>query len=75
MELYYYNLNSIAIDYLKIFVNEYTCGRGWAKVPKNKTDAKVKIIDVLLAIRKEDEQGIFKLEHNRILSMLSYMWG
>ena len=51
MELYYYNLTFIAIDYLKIFSNEHTCGRGWAKVSKNKTDAKVKIIGVLLAIR------------------------
>ena len=75
MELYYYNLAAIAIDYLKIFANEHTCGRGWAKVPKNKTDAKVKIIGVLLAIRKEDENGVFKLEQNRILSMLSNMWG
>lgn len=43
--------------------------------PENKSDAKLKIIGVLLAIRKEEENGIFKLEQNPILSMLSNMWG
>ena len=75
MEVYYYNLSAIEIEYPKLFSNEHTCGRGWAKVPKNKTDAKVKNISVLLAIQKEDEKGFLKLEQSHILSMLSNMWG
>lgn len=53
----YYNLTAITIDYIKLFATEYTLGRCWEKVSKNKSDAKVKIIGVLLAIRKEDKMG------------------
>lgn len=75
MELYYNNLTAITIYYLKIFAMEYTLVRGWAKVPKNKLNAKVKIIPVLLAIMKEDEMGVFYLKQNCILSMLLNMRG
>ena len=75
MEVYYYHLTSIAVDYLKLFTEENTLKRGWAKVPKNKSDAKVKIVGVILALRKEDEEGNFVLEQTRILQMLSNMWG
>ena len=75
MEVYYYHLTSIAVDYLKLFTEENTLGRGWAKVPKNKSDVKVKIVGVILALRKEDDGGKFVLDQGRILSMLSNMWG
>ena len=32
--LYYYNLSSIVIDYIKYFKREKELGRGWNKVPK-----------------------------------------
>ena len=42
--IYYYDLTSIAIDIsLKIYV-ENTMGRGWSKLPKNKTNVKTKIV-------------------------------
>ena len=50
-------------------------GRGWAKVPKNKSDAKLKIVGVILALHKENNDGTFRLDQDRILSMLSNMWG
>ena len=63
------------MDYLKHFKEENTLGRGWAKVPKNQSDAKLKIIGVILALRKENNDGTFCLDQTRILSMLSNMWG
>ena len=38
---YYYGLASIAIDFIKIFNKEQELGKGWSKVPKNKTDVKI----------------------------------
>ena len=71
MEMYYYHLTSSAVDYLRFFQEENTLGRGWAKVPKNKSDAKLKIIGVILALRKENDDGTFNLDQTRILLMLS----
>ena len=75
MEMYYYNLTAIAVDYLKLFKEDNTLGRGWGKVPKNQSDAKVKIIGIVLALRKENDVGTYMLDQNRILGMLSNMWG
>ena len=50
--LFYYDLSMIAIEYVKRMSNEKEMGRGWAKLPKNKTDTKIKIIERLLALRK-----------------------
>ena len=67
--------SAIAIDYLKVFGTESVLGRGWAKVPKYKSDAKVKIIGIILALRKENTDGKFVLDQTRIISMFSNMWG
>ena len=75
MEVYYYHLTSSAVDLLKIFQTENTLGRGWAKVPKNKSDAKLKIVGVILALRKENDDGCFSLDQTQILDILSNMWG
>ena len=48
--IYYYELISIAIDYVKKFKKEHKLGKGWNKMPDNTTDTKVKIIKRLLAI-------------------------
>ena len=61
-EQYYYNLTAIAVDWSKVFATEHTLGRWWVKVPKNKSDAKMKIIGLLVAICKEENNGVFKLE-------------
>ena len=61
------------IDYIKAFTTDHMLGRGWAKIPKNISDAKVKIIRLLLALRKEDEMGMYILDQKRLLSMFSNM--
>ena len=73
--MYYFYISSIAIDYLNTFTKEKELGRGWKKVPINKTDGKNKIINILLALRKQDTNGIYILDQCRVLSMLSNVWG
>ena len=58
---YYYNLTAIAVVLSKVFATEHTFSRGWVKVPLNKSDAKIKIIGLLVAICKEENNGVFKL--------------
>ena len=52
---------------------ENTLGRGWNKLPKNRTDAKLKIFERLLAMRKlvNDE---YVLDQDRLIGMLSNVW-
>ena len=65
----------IAIEYVKRMSNEREMGRGWAKLPKNKTDTKLKIIERLLALRKRNENGKYILSQFTILQVLSGQWG
>ena len=49
-------------------------GRGCNKLPKNKTDIKVKIIEWLLVMRKIiNEQYV--LDQSRTIGILSNVWG
>ena len=49
--------------------------RGWTNVPKNQTDVK-KIVERLLTMRKlSDSSKKYELDQNRILDMLSNVWG
>ena len=48
-EIYYFDLTSTAIDILTNMKLESDLGRGWSKVPKNRTDAKVKLVQVKLS--------------------------
>ena len=73
--VYYYYISSIAIDYLNIFAKEKQLGRGWKKVPVNKTDGKNKIINILLALRKVDTNGVYMLDQGRVIDMLANVWG
>ena len=73
--MYYYNISAIAIDYLKKFSKESELGRGWEKVPINKTDSKNKIINILLATRKTDTNGVYNLDQGRVIAMLANVWG
>lgn len=50
--MYYYNVASIAINYLEIFRMEYELGRGWNKVSVNMINTKNKIIGLLLSLRR-----------------------
>ena len=69
--MYYYNISSIAIDYLKKFSTEKELGNGWNKVPVNMTNAKDKIIGLLLSLRRQDNGGVYVLEQERIIGMLA----
>ena len=73
--LYYYDLSSIAIDYLKSFASENVLNRGWDKVPKNKSDAKVRIINSLIAMRREGDDGKYVLDQESYLETIERMWG
>lgn len=73
--MYFYDLSSIAIDFLKIFASENELGRGWDKVPKNKSDAKTKIINSMIAMRHEGDDGKYVLDQHNYISTLKSMWG
>ena len=48
---------------------------GWAKIPKNKTDLKTKIISRLLALRKQNNDGNYELYQTHFLNILESIWG
>ena len=74
--IFYYDLTSIAIDWMKSFKNEHLLGRGWNKIPKNPTDVKMKIIERLLAMRKYNPNtGSYELEQSVLLGQLENVWG
>ena len=74
---YYYGLTYIAIDYIKSFQNECKLGRGWGRLPKNRTDVKVKvkIVEIIMKLRKCQYDGRYTLSQDHLLIMLSNMWG
>ena len=74
--IYYFDLTSIAIDWLKSFKAQHLLGRGWNKIPKNATDGKMKIIQRLLQMRKyNDQTQLFELEQTVLLGQLQNVWG
>ena len=73
--MYYPELSATAIDMSKVFYTEQSLGTGWAKVPKNKTDVKKKIIGRLLAMRKLGDDNAYHLEQSVLLDMLQNVWG
>ena len=73
-EKYYYGLSSIAIDYIVGFKKMNELGVGWKKIPKNISNVKTSIISLLLKMRKEGSNGIFHLEQDDVLKMLSNQW-
>ena len=61
--IFYYDLTSIAMNYLGTFRAQNELGRRWNKIPKNVTDCKPKIISRLLAMRKYNETlSLYKLD-------------
>ena len=75
-KIFYYDLASIAIDYSKNFKKENELHRGWAKVPKNQTEMKTRIIERLLAMRKyNDNSKKYELDQDKLLVFLQNMWG
>ena len=53
---------------------EKDLGRGWSKVLNNRTDAKVKLVQVMLSTRKL-YNGEYHLDQSSVLDMCSTMWG
>ena len=48
---------------------------GWSRVPKNTTNVKVKIIELLLKFRKMNDDSNFILSQEQFLSLLHNQWG
>ena len=53
---------------------ESNLGNGWNKVQRNKMDFKIRIVEFLLALRKEDEQGKFVLNQFFSHWPLEHVW-
>ena len=47
----------------------------WCRVPKNTTNVKNKIIEVLLQLRKPDDNGKLVIDQDRFLSIVYQQWG
>ena len=72
---FYYGLTSIAIDYVKIMQQEKAAHRGWSKIPKNATNIKMKIVEIILSQRTEESYGTFTLCQDRLARNLFSVWG
>ena len=72
--IYYYDLTSIAIDMTEKMYVENNMGRGWSKIPKNKTNVKTKIVERLLAMRKLVD-GKYTLDQTQVIGTFTNMWG
>ena len=73
-EVFYYDLTSLAIDILSNMKTENDLGRGWTKVPKNKTEAKTKLVQVILC-KRQLVDNTYRLDQSVVLDMCSTMWG
>ena len=56
-QLYFYGLSCIAIDLAKIMYEQNDLGLGWNKLPKNKSNVKMKIITRIMGLRKVIDDG------------------
>ena len=72
---YYYDLSSIAIDYIKNIAQAKKNGYGWKRLPKNITDVKLKLIGLLLELRTETEDGTYVLDQTNFLKKIETLWG
>ena len=73
MKTYYFHLSAISIDYILFFKEDTS---NWCRVPKNITDVKMKIIELLLTMRKYDEVvKQYTLDQTRFINLLMSQWG
>ena len=69
----YYHLTSIAIDYMQHFIDS---PHDWLRVPKNVTNVKNKIIELLLSHRTTScDDSKFHLDQLRFVMLLNNLWG
>ena len=73
LKTYYFHLSAISIDYILIFKEDTS---NWCRVPKNITDVKMKIIELLLTMRKYDDNSKqYTLDQTRFINLLMSQWG
>ena len=71
-KMYFYNLTAIAIDYMEYFKENAI---GWNWLPKNATDLKTKILELLQIFRKRTDGGSYELDQDMFLNLLFENWG
>ena len=52
-----------------------TAGNEWGNLPTNRTDVKLKIVQLVLKMRKLGESDIFNLDQGQFIAVLSNRWG
>ena len=70
--MYYFQLTCIAIDYMEYFKDNVS---GWNRLPKNVTDLKSKILELLMTFRKRTETGSYELDQSMFINLLFENWG
>ena len=50
-------------------------GKGWNKVPKNSTQVKEKIVERLINLQKQTEDGAYNLKQGYFIQILETVWG
>ena len=74
-ELHYYGLSSIVIDFIKNINCDKSDGSGWTRFPKNMSDTKIKLIQLLLEYRVKDNSNVFHLDQTSFIGTIETMWG
>ena len=70
--MYYIGLSSISIDYIVSFKKDADY---WSRVPKNSTDVKMNLIELLLKSRKLSSNNKYSLDQQKFLHLLKNQWG
>ena len=70
--MYYIGLSSIAIDYIISFKNDADY---WSRLPKNPTNVKMKLIELLLKCRTLRDNNKYALDQKQFLHLLNNQWG
>ena len=72
--LFYYDLTSIAVDYVKHMKGRHTDKTGWLTLPVNLHNVKKKIVETIVAMRSLVNNK-FQYDQDRLVNQLHGMWG
>lgn len=72
--LFYYDLTSIAVDYVKHMKLKNTDKTGWLKLPVNLPNVKKKIVETIVAMRILVNNK-YHYDQDRLVNQLHGMWG
>ena len=72
--LFYYDLTSIAVDYVKRMKTMQSKKSGWIKLPVNLPNAKKKIVELILQMRVMSNNE-YHYDQARLINQLHGMWG